>query len=141
MTVKTLHPAGHFWTEFQHIAPVGVALENVTAPAYWQHVMRALPPRSVIHVMAEDNSYEARLRVIGAGGAFKLRVLDYFSTNDQAIPIETAVAPGELEVGFAPAHKWRVIDTVTKDVISKGHTTKEEAEQARDNLISARKAA
>lgn len=144
-----LYPPGHLYREFAFVIPVGVSLDAAMTEKYWQHVQAQLKKWDVLEVFAEDNSYEARLRVINPSKqAFALRVLSVIDWTDVEpageAPAQDSppVGPGHtLTVGFAPKQGWRVIEQLTKDVISKGHETKEEALRAMDNILSARKAA
>lgn len=157
-TPTQLYPAGHFFAVWEHVAPVGVSLSDVCEPRYWQHVARVLRKFHCIHVVAEDFSFEVRLRVTRSDpGVLLLRRLDS-GIGDllAALPATPVDAPATvtlpkvdaarnvkdgLEVQFGGAHKWRVIDTTSaaKEVIAKGLSTQDEAEAARDNLIAARK--
>lgn len=154
-TPTQIYPAGHFFAVWEHVAPVGVSLSDVCEPRYWQHVSRVLRKFHCIHVVAEDFSFEVRLRVTRSDpGVLLLRRLDSgigdllaalppaASDAPSAVTlpkIETRNLKDGLEVQFGGAHKWRVIDCATKEVIAKGLGSQEEAEAARDNLIAARK--
>lgn len=142
-----LYPAEHFFLRHAHIAPVGVTMKDVCDPSYWVHVAPQLAKFHSIEVVAEDFSFECTLRVVNATkGALALRVIE----RGVMLPAEPS-APAQpqakkniidgLEVAFGGAHKWRVIEVATKDVISHGLGTQQEAEAARDTILNARKAA
>jgi hypothetical protein len=142
-----LFHAGHFWNNLQHIAPAGVTFEQVSDPKYWQHVAALLKRRDIVEVLADDNSFEARFRVLNADkGNLTLRSIGKVTAIDTA-PGKSATSTGDqkivdgLEISFANADRHRVVDVATKEVVSKGHATRAEAEQARANLLAARKAA
>lgn len=140
---RQLNPSGFLWTDWQVEVPRGVTPEHVVNPSYWQHVAISLRVRDTITVVAADNSFEVKLRVVSAArGALRLRVVEYSGEESPQIAAAPVAAPtvAAMHVGHAPKHGWRVIDDVTKEVISKGHGTREDAEAAMANLLQARAA-
>lgn len=139
----------HVWSSYGHIAKPSKTAADVMAPEYWQHVAPSLKPRDELIVLAEDNSFEVRMRVVGkAGTQLLLRTIELWEQPVLDAPLELPAtipqpeqpaATDGLIVNFAPAHGWRVVNNDSKEVVSKGHATREEAQQAMTNILAARR--
>ena len=58
-----LNPAEYSTVMYYYEAPVGVTLEDVTRPMFWQHVTSQLKPGHEVKVVSEDRSFWAHLLV------------------------------------------------------------------------------
>lgn len=132
---------------FTHIAKHGETIDDVLAPSYWAHVAPQMSRFDIVEVIADDGSYEVVFRVISAEkSAMKFRVLAVWEPEPLITGLGPVDEPSPPVAGLSvtwggPRHKWRVVDDVTKEVASHGHSNKEEAEAARDAIIEQRKAA
>lgn len=117
-------------THFARI-PVGVPLENVLKPTFWQHMVPSLNVNDLIEIVAEDGSYDLLARVVDKDVGFvKLRVL--FKVEDESERVE----PGEEDtadndelpriqhIPRGSAQGWRLLgyngETVREKIKTKG---------------------
>lgn len=92
-----------------HVTPAGVSLDDVLEPSYWANTWKLFENRSnsTIQFIAEDNQWEARVRVLSAkGGVMKFRILSKF---EEAVSLKEAVPEG-YTVEHMTEKGWRVVD-------------------------------
>lgn len=135
-----LRRTDYAYSSYTFIAAPEHSAEFASTPEFFQHVAAGLKARDVLEVIAADNSFEVRLRVLRAGkGVLSLRRIGYIGPDEART---TTTESGRLTVGWGgPKHQWRIVDNGTKQPVATGFATKEEAEGARDNLLAQRLAA
>lgn len=119
--------------------PHGIEFDRILDPKFWASIARLCKPFDEIVVKAEDGSYYGRLLVmnvmpfamqVGKLEYYELDKLETISEKESASLKEDA-----YKVEFDGTNKWKVISSQGKEIISKGHTSKKEAEDAlRDYL-------
>lgn len=122
-----LHRADYHWTTYGVIAPPEATIDDVTAPSFWEHVRPVLKTHDVLSVVSDTCEFEVRMRVeVSKAGVLKLRVLDVWG-DEPAVSAPAESAGDDLVVEFAGRHKWRIQRKSTKEVLSHGHTSRQEA--------------
>jgi hypothetical protein len=112
----------------------GTSVEDIMQPEYWANIASRLRPHGGDEIIAvcDDLSFRAHLFVVSAGRTWAKVCLigEPLILHAKESP-EIQVADGEFAVKWAGPHdKWRVIRTVDKEVITKGHATRDAAEAA-----------
>jgi hypothetical protein len=114
-------------------------LEDIQVDGYWMHNAKMLKPQAEIRCIWEDNSRYAILFVVDSGTNWaKVVVLeDYDLQKTAVLSKETRIAD---EANYTvewkgPVHKHSVIRKSDSVNVSKGHETKEAAEEARAEML------
>ena len=107
----------------------GVTVDDILKKEYWAHTSGCLTPGDRIEAIPQDRSYYAEFIVLGKDkhwATVKLLgpVIQIFENQEEA----EAVADTGYTVAFAGPHKWRVVRNNDKQVMSKGHDSREQAE-------------
>ena len=104
-----IKPSGYVWERFQVIARVneGQTPEMMRSPSFWSDAARRLKPKDEIEVLADDGSWEMRLRVMAkTTNEVFMRELE-FKTYD---PVMTSRSTASYVVQWGGnTHKHRVI--------------------------------
>lgn len=103
-----LVPLAQATYEFLHVVPRGVGLKQVMHPDYWRAAASLLEAKkfATIDLVCDDNTWEARVRVIGvADGIVRLRVL--YTHEHKA---SGQKAPPGYVVEHMPTVGWRALD-------------------------------
>lgn len=109
----------------------GHALEHVTDPDYWVHILQSrstLKADDVVRVIPQDRSYCVDLMFVEVDERrlwAKTRVLHLYWDTAEA-PEQRAV--GRYKTEWGGAHKWRVV-TLEGAVVEKGFGTEGEARE------------
>lgn len=113
---------------FEVIPEAGTPFEEVLTPDFWTHIAAKLKPADIIDVLAEDMTYEARLRVLAADRLWA-RVAVVYKTDFAEQTVGKGVeVPAETEVTWAGPHaKYRVVRVADKSTLRDGFATKPEA--------------
>ena len=126
-----LHVDRHAFTSFCVQPSIGTKLCDVTDIDFFQHVSGKLRSGDTIYVAPEGLMYWAQLLVVSVSGKeVKTQVI---TQVDLSGDVETSQVDEYVVCHGGPHHKWRVMKG--KEVISKGHDTKEAAEQVRDEHL------
>jgi hypothetical protein len=155
------HTADNTRLHYVLLVEPGVAPDHLLNPRFWVNHVRNLRPLDLIEVIAEDGSYEMRLRVMGfvtsgdgdgpnvTRTGIKMRELDRKIFGEIVTHEDVAEAKAEREAPVdiggltvtwgGPAHKFRILDGTR--LISKGHKTKEAAQEAAAAYLEQLKAA
>lgn len=123
-------------TVYRANIPAGVPMDRLLEPDYWAHVAERLRPGFIIEVLAQDGSYFGELLVRKAA---KTEVHCWLLRHVPLVSAATAkaaapAAPGnagadDFKVEFGGAHKWRVVDTRTNEVVHKGEPSEHDARE------------
>ena len=102
---------------YRYTAPVGHTLDMCLRPDYWTHLTRELGAQRVesrhaynrIEILAEDNSWEAELRVLSvADGLVHTRCIREWTAP--AKPGRKPSLPDGYKVEHVPGNGWRALD-------------------------------
>lgn len=144
------HAADYKRTAYFLAAAPGVTPAHVMHPDFWQHVAERLRLNDRIEIVGQN--FDMDLRVVGIDPRklwAQVRCLRLCSTDGVEVPgaqtfTDAGIASGAPDPdGFivewgGPVHKWRIVHG--RDLIAKGFTSKEEAQEALLTLKSAHKA-
>lgn len=113
-------------------ADAGTPIEEVLKPEYWANVASQMTAFDEVIVRADDGAYRLHLFVEASGRTWaKVRQIGEPLLMQSKDAPEIPVADGEYAVKWAgPTDKWRVIRANDKAIITKGHATRDLAEQA-----------
>lgn len=120
-----LHVARHAFTSFCVNPEIGVKLDDVLHVDFLQHVAPKLNAGDTIYVSPEGLEYWAHLLVVSVSG--KEVVTRIITQVDLSGGTQSAQVD-DYVVNHGGPQKWRVMKG--KDVVSKGHDSKEVAEKA-----------
>ena len=139
------------------LAPIGVTPDDLVRPTFYRNHVNTLLPLDLIEVIAEDGSFEMTLRVRGyltsrngddareSRQGVIVRELDRkifgeLATQPVAVEKEEPEQIGDLTITWGgPAHKFRILDGIR--LVSKGHKTREDAQEAAQAYLDKLKAA
>lgn len=144
--------AADYARTYHHIkAPPGIVLSDLIRPAFWSHHTARLNIGDMIDVVAEDNTFDVTLRVIGkpeVGGGVHMRPLRIWQAGDPILieegpPVEhkvpaifmqaiAAAAPENdrvpgFKINFASRQRWRVIRRADGALLKKDLMTEDAA--------------
>jgi hypothetical protein len=110
--------------------------DAIKAPSFWANCTRGVKAGDFITVRKEDFTYVAVLYVTSVEDnvGLTIAIVNELDLNKKSDDIKNYTAD-EFKVEFNPTHKWRVVNEATKQVISKGHSTKEEAEKSLETFL------
>jgi hypothetical protein len=113
-------------------AEAGVGIEDILKPQYWAHVAAQLTAFDEIVVRADDGAFRLHLFVETCGRTWaKVHLVTEPLILQAKETPEIPVADGEYAIKWAGPHdRWRIIRTADKEIISKGHATRDAAETA-----------
>lgn len=106
----------------------GHSLTDILVPEYWGHFATQLRPFDKIRCCAEDGSFYAELLVRRTGR--QMAIVEMLLSKDLTADTSKADAIEEaknFDIGYVPAHKFRVVRRVDKEVVGKGFETEAEA--------------
>ncbi len=109
------------------ILPANVAMDDVLRPEFWAHNAQKLKAMDHIEIYREDGTEWAELLVtLVERVAARVVMLHHVPLQKESVD---AIDP-EYIVSFAgPHHKWRVVRASDSEMVSKGHASREEANQ------------
>lgn len=82
-----------------------MSFEDATSPSYWRSAWREFKPYATLDLIAEDNTWEARLRVISAvDGNIRFRVIYKLEAEKRKADI-----PKGYHVEHLSPNGWRVV--------------------------------
>jgi len=114
----------NFWTI---IPDEATKFEDLLVPEYWAHVAARLRTSDIISVVAEDGSYYAQLYVAVAGSKYA-KVVPLFKADLESAIEETPALVTHVVKFKGPILKHCVIRLSDKEIISQGHSAKQDAE-------------
>jgi hypothetical protein len=112
-------------------APADLTRDDLLKPATWAHVHRTLVPGAHIIVQPQGLPWEAEVIVLGAGVGFaKVKLVRFNELNDEPTDKAAPALPEGLEVIWkGPTAKYAVVRSSDKEILSKDHAVKADAEQ------------
>jgi hypothetical protein len=113
-------------------APADLTRDDLMKPDTWAHVTRMLVPGSHVVVQPQGLPWEAEVIVLGAGVGFaKVKLIRFTELNEGEQEAENSEPlPDGLEVIWkGPSMKYAVVRSSDKEVLSKEHTVRADAEQ------------
>lgn len=120
---KVTNLSGAYNTWHVDIA-AGVAVEDILNPAYWKHYARnVIRTGDKIEARCEDGTWEATARVMYVGnGEIKLAKLTYHEHGEVEVSDD---AGSNYRVRFIPGIGWGVMNTQSKEWLTRGLAQKE----------------
>lgn len=97
--------------QFLHVVPPGISLETALSRDYWRNAWKLLEtkPRSTIDLIADDNAWEATVRILSAkDGDVQFRII----TEWHAEKVSKAAIPEGYRVEHMTGKGWRALDPV-----------------------------
>jgi hypothetical protein len=105
-------------------AAAGTTLDDVCQPAWYANLAHKLRPSDRVEIEAEDGSFFAEMIVRQSSRAAAVVQELRSVTFGEGVP-DGETALDDYTVGYAgPHHKWRVVRTADRAVISHGHGDK-----------------
>ena len=122
---------------WRYVAPVGHSLEDCMAKDYWRNALREVsqqrvvgrPARNRIEIFAEDNTWEAELRVmsVDGNGQVTTRLLRHW--QEPPVKGKKPSPPEGTKVEHISGNGWRALDR-KGDVIEDKLATEDDAVRA-----------
>jgi hypothetical protein len=129
-----LLPIPQVWNEYAQVVPVGVSLEEVLSRDYWRLVESQLKPLDRLHLVAEDRSFDALVRLDEKKvSGLKFTVLRLHEA-EPATPIRRESMAGKYRIQNGGSAGWQVIDTSNHKAVADG-LSKDDAEAERRRLL------
>lgn len=111
------------------VMPVMHNNDDIKNPTYWANCTRSVKAGDFITVRKADHSYIAQLYVRSVEQNYGLIMFVIYEHNLSGQKLNASQSADEFEIGFAPAHKHRILRKGTREVLAKGFDTKEQAEE------------
>ena len=113
---RRLQRTDYVVNNYTELVAAGITLEDVMSFAYWVNEAGSFRLNDIVNVIAQDGSFEARLRVIRlAPGFIEFRILNEWR------PTLQDSGSGRFELGWAgPKGKWFVREVATGKKLAEG---------------------
>lgn len=110
--------------------------DAIKTPSFWANCTRGVKAGDFITVRKEDFTYVAVLYVtsVEANVGLTVAIVNELDLNKKSDDIKNYTAD-EFKVEFNPTNRWRVVNKESKQVISKDHSTKEDAEKFLETFL------
>lgn len=137
---KRLHPSrfkpgGYLTQDWECTADPGTTEEDIKNPAFFQHWCDKLKPCARIRIHSADMTFYAEAYVIAVQKlSAQVQIMHYTKLDPVAL-----MKAEDIEIAYAGPHdKWRAQRKDNRQVITKGHETREACAMA---LLGSTKAA